>query len=164
MQTSTAAVQRRRSTFSLRKSLAAMALVTSVSEAEAGATRLRKMVQREEQREESQRQKSQPGKKQRAGEDGANGALQAGARANLIQVADRLHRRGGQHFAGGGSEHDGGDHGGGGPEAGLREQGRESSSHLLLSRAGCSASCKSSASAAGLSVSDGPAPQSPRPR
>src|ERR1035438_6608254 len=41
MQTSTAAVQRRRSTFSLRKILPAMALVTRVSEAEAGATRLR---------------------------------------------------------------------------------------------------------------------------
>src|SRR5271157_2254094 len=41
MQTNTAAVQRRRSTFSLRKILPAIALVTSVSEAEAGATRLR---------------------------------------------------------------------------------------------------------------------------
>src|ERR1700722_1947488 len=41
MQTRMAAVQRRRSTFSFRKIFAAMALVTSVSEAEAGATRLR---------------------------------------------------------------------------------------------------------------------------
>src|ERR1035441_5866093 len=41
MQTRTAAVQRRRSTFSLRKNLPAMALVTRVSEADAGATRLR---------------------------------------------------------------------------------------------------------------------------
>jgi len=40
MQTQTAAAQRRRSTFSCRKSFAAMALVTSVSDADAGATRL----------------------------------------------------------------------------------------------------------------------------
>ena len=39
--TSTAAVQRRRSTFSFRKIFPAMALVTNVSEAEAGATRER---------------------------------------------------------------------------------------------------------------------------
>src|ERR1039458_7559403 len=41
MQTRMAAVQRRRSTFSFRKILPAMALVTRVSDAEAGATRLR---------------------------------------------------------------------------------------------------------------------------
>src|ERR1035441_10287791 len=41
MQTRTAAVQRRRSTFSFRNILPAIALVTNVSEADAGATRLR---------------------------------------------------------------------------------------------------------------------------
>src|ERR1035438_2377689 len=41
MQTSPAAVHRRRSTFSLRKILPATALVTRVSEADAGATRLK---------------------------------------------------------------------------------------------------------------------------
>src|ERR1035441_2962396 len=41
MQTRMAAVQRRRSTFSLRKTLPEIALVTGVSEADAGATRLR---------------------------------------------------------------------------------------------------------------------------
>src|ERR1700679_1907523 len=41
MQTRNAEIQRRRSTFSLRKILPAMALVTRVRDAEAGATRLR---------------------------------------------------------------------------------------------------------------------------
>ena len=113
-------VQRRRSTFSLRKILPAMALVTSVSEAEAGATRLRQVVQSEEQREEGQRKKNYSGKEERAGEDGADGAGKTGVGANPVQVADRLHGRGGQHFAGGGGEHNGGDHQCGGQEAGLR--------------------------------------------
>src|SRR5271165_5462400 len=41
MQTKAAAVQRRRSTFSFKKNLPAIALVTKVSDADAGATRLR---------------------------------------------------------------------------------------------------------------------------
>ena len=76
MQTSTAAAQRRRSTFSLRKIFPAMALVTSVSEADAGATRLRlQVIQREEQREKRQGQKKHSGKKQRAGEHRADRAF-----------------------------------------------------------------------------------------
>jgi hypothetical protein len=54
-----AAVQRRRSTFSLRKILAAMALVTRVSEVEAGADEADiDVIERKEQREKGQREES----------------------------------------------------------------------------------------------------------
>ena len=91
------------------------------------------MVKRKEQREEGQGQKADAGKEERAGEDGANGAFEAGAGANLIQVADGLHGGGGEDFAGGGRENDGGDHGGRGPRSGVRG-GRGWSSRLLLVR------------------------------
>jgi hypothetical protein len=83
--------------------LAAMALVTSVSEAEAGATRLRfEVIQGEEQGEEGHCQEEDSGKEERAGDDGANGALHAGAGANVVEVADGLHGGCGEDFACGG--------------------------------------------------------------
>ncbi len=42
------------------------------------------MIQREEQREEGQREKADTGKEERAGEDGADCALQAGVGTNVI--------------------------------------------------------------------------------
>ncbi len=89
----------------------AMAFVTSVSEAEAGRDKAQvEMIQRKEQREEGQSQKENSGEKQRAGDHGADRAFHTRARANHVQIADRLHGRGGEHFASCRSEHDSGNH------------------------------------------------------
>src|SRR6202035_2077121 len=116
------------------------------------------MIQREEQGEEREREKSHAREKQRAGNDGPDRALHSRARANLVEVADGLHRGCGQHFARCGSEYDGGDHARGCPgiDGGSREgngHGTRSSSNVFIS----------SMDGAGLSVNAGPCATNPTP-
>ena len=68
------------------------------------------VIQRKEQREEGKSKKAYAGKEKRAGQDRANCALQPRPGANVIQVTERLHGSGGEHFAGSRAENDGRDH------------------------------------------------------
>ena len=77
-------------------------------------------------------------------------------RANVIEVADGLHGRGGEHFADGGQQHDGRDHGGGCPGSGLG--GGRGQHHRA-----CSSNSTAGAGFAGRSVSDGPWATKPTP-
>src|ERR1035441_9419404 len=116
------------------------------------------MIQRQQQRKEGQRQKTYACEKQRAGDDGANRALHPRVGANLIQVANRLHRCGGKDFAGGGTEYHRRNHGCGWPKS--RLCGREENRHRT-----CSSSTwvACSTSVTGLAVREGPCATNPTP-
>jgi hypothetical protein len=58
------------------------------------------MIEREQERKECQRQKSHAGKEQRAGDNSADRAFEAALSADLIKVANGLHGRRSEHFAG----------------------------------------------------------------
>ena len=105
MQTRPAEVQRRRSTFSLRKILPAMALVTRVSEAEAGATRLRFRWFRAKSREKKARARNPtPAKKSGQVTTARMAPLRPECGADVVEIADGFHGGGGEDFAGGGAE------------------------------------------------------------
>src|SRR5579859_7686350 len=113
------------------------------------------MIEGEEQGEEGQGEESYAGEEKRAGDDGADGAFEAGAGADFVEIADGLHCGGGQDFACGGAKDDGGDHAGFGPvTVGGRRCGQLDH---------CVASSCSLLSAAGRSVRDGPWATKPTP-